>query len=1672
MKILYSFLFLIVIQTLSFGQSFNIYDVNSDNYPLIKAKFYVTDFDDTQIKSLLPEDFTIFENQIKRSVRKIECDDQPVFNKISTVLTIDVSGSMKKDGRLDWAKAAGKQWIEQMDSTKEETAITTFDDEALLYSDFKFAKQLLLNTLETIEIRNGTNYKNAFLDPYAGALDVARRARFKPVIIFLTDGVGLTDFNPKDIVARAKQLDAIIYAISIDISLPEEMRAVSEATGGQYFENIDSQEKLEEVYSTIRKVAINTSPCAISWYTEGCIVGRTADFNYLPLSLSKSVSYSAPGENFPEFEYITDAFKDFECSKPGDYIYKLKAKYGDISVNGISKVDGNNSCSDFTVSILNKATPFILEQDSILEIKINYNPTNSNYKFCQFKVEASSCFNTELYATGSCLDSPPTSVFLKVNRPNGGEVFKANTFEKVIWSGASKTSNLFVEYSLDSGRSWSFISNGSLSNSEDWNVPNVESDNCLIRVKQLSNNAGRKIYDVNIDSSNVLAISWNKRGNLFAIVTDTNSIKLYNSTTAIKANEVFIPTDKSRIIDVTFLPDGARLYISNQNGLYLFNLLNNQFEFIDSLSGKLEISKDEEVMSVTNSDSVVIFDMNSRKIVNTFYKSNPNSFITDASISNDSKQIAIAESADNAINSIRIYKKSTNWVVTTLQILEDNSLEFSYSNLDWSFDDKHIYSTSWVKTIQFLDLWDVQTNKKLIRKINPSNSKISDLSASPIENFLVQVDKGFQVIVWKTELVDNKLEFVEKYNFQSPVISNNTIEWSPDATRFAVGTSGSKTENLLAVYSVKSYPEVEDISDSVFSIIKIVFDVNAINLGFELLGQTKDTTFSDLLSYKYDYEFKIDSVTITGLDKSAFSLSNSPNLPTKANFNSQPDFNFNFTPYKVGDHNANLNIYSQYGLKTVKIFGKGIRPNLEVQNYNFGEVLVTKDSTISKNSIVNNGNTIISIKSIKIVGPSDRLFDLIDNSDNVITVLSNIQLLSNEKLTLKVRFSPLIPEIVNARIQVEYINELGIIDYKYIKLFGEGINPKLEVTENISFKSTKCTEISTEEITLFNKGNGRLTISKIILNSLNFKLLDTFPDDIVIEENDSLKFRVEFSPLDDGIIKDSILIFSNQIGSLTKTIYLNARKLTTSFIIEGNNRLLGVQNNTPINGSFKIINDGKTDLEWNAPYLSNDGKIEILSINPNPTIQGDTSIVEFKFNGGDKGEKFEYSFAPLPICSDSVKVEIEVKNTNPTLSTNFETIYTLVCEDTLIIKIPITNIGEEALIISNIRFENQDFSNFTTSKKNLKLLESESDTILVSFIANGNRIYESDFVIISNDSKSQQGKYSQRIIVKKEISSFNIIENNLDFIFIGLNNPGNQKFEIENTGTIPIRWKFLSLPNFSIVSVIPAIATPGEKSEVTLLYTGPNDISSNEMLFLTDSCGNLDSILLNVVASNTANATIVLGKEKRKIGEKFSYPITIKNATKLKDAGVTSITGELIFNHSLMIPTESNNTIVNQNRIVPFELLDLESGSLINIEMEALWGDDSCSVISISNLKANGNTTKIDLIQEIGEICISDLCYEGGVRLIDLSFELGAYVQISKNQVNTLEISLNLIENGATKISIIDMRGKIVKPIENQIYGSGYNSFTTDISGISDGIYFVRVETPSITITKKLIIIR
>ncbi len=71
--------------------------------------------------------------------------------------------------------------------------------------------------------------------------------------------------------------------------------------------------------------------------------------------------------------------------------------------------------------------------------------------------------------------------------PNGGESLTAGTTETISWSSTGSISNVSLEYSDDNGLAWDVITASTANNGQyDWTVPEVTSDECLVRVSDAS----------------------------------------------------------------------------------------------------------------------------------------------------------------------------------------------------------------------------------------------------------------------------------------------------------------------------------------------------------------------------------------------------------------------------------------------------------------------------------------------------------------------------------------------------------------------------------------------------------------------------------------------------------------------------------------------------------------------------------------------------------------------------------------------------------------------------------------------------------------------------------------------------------------------------------------------------------------------------------------------------------------------------------------------------------------------------------------------------------------------------------------------------------------------------------------------------------------------------------
>ncbi|MCF6270715.1 MAG: T9SS type A sorting domain-containing protein [Melioribacteraceae bacterium] len=124
-----------------------------------------------------------------------------------------------------------------------------------------------------------------------------------------------------------------------------------------------------------------------------------------------------------------------------------------------------------------------------------------------------------------------------VTSPNGGETWISGTSQNITWV-SEYVDNVKMEYSINSGTDWITIENSiSVSSSPyTWIVPEIESENCLVRISDASNNL---IYDLS-DSEFTIVLT------PFVTITYPNGNEIFDV-----GDEVNITWDSRNIEHIT-----------------------------------------------------------------------------------------------------------------------------------------------------------------------------------------------------------------------------------------------------------------------------------------------------------------------------------------------------------------------------------------------------------------------------------------------------------------------------------------------------------------------------------------------------------------------------------------------------------------------------------------------------------------------------------------------------------------------------------------------------------------------------------------------------------------------------------------------------------------------------------------------------------------------------------------------------------------------------------------------------------------------------------------------------------------------------------------------------------------------------------------------------------------
>ncbi|MCX7879676.1 MAG: choice-of-anchor D domain-containing protein [Ignavibacteria bacterium] len=412
-------LFFILLVFCAKSQKLEVFEIFPENYPTIMVEFKVFDNEGKEVRTFTSSDFQVLENTITRAIQGVGCP--PIGQtKFSLILTIDISYSMAEPStipgktKMDVVRQAARNAIKSLpaDSNRWEAAITLFDYENVLVRNFTNSKWWLNKGLDTFLLapRAGTDYNAGLLyDVYGneGAVLVARRAKYKPVVIFLTDGEHNGRQNPppsrtsvwvSQILDSARKYNVTIYAITLGFPVPPELSAICGGTPhGEAFKSVPSEEELNNLYSSIL-TTIGTlgppAPCRLRFISD--CSGGLGNIVYKPSNLADSFSYKVPSRFLPAIHsndktiYVLNR----PYNQPFEKTINIVAKNNFVNVNspGVTSQFNNVEVTDWGGT----PPPFKLEKDSSRTIKIKFTPHNDSlYHTDKFNLTTSACDGNE-----------------------------------------------------------------------------------------------------------------------------------------------------------------------------------------------------------------------------------------------------------------------------------------------------------------------------------------------------------------------------------------------------------------------------------------------------------------------------------------------------------------------------------------------------------------------------------------------------------------------------------------------------------------------------------------------------------------------------------------------------------------------------------------------------------------------------------------------------------------------------------------------------------------------------------------------------------------------------------------------------------------------------------------------------------------------------------------------------------------------------------------------------------------------------------------------------------------------------------------------------------------------------------------------------------------------------
>lgn len=1145
---------------LAIAQKVNIFRIDKDKFPIISADIFLSDKSGKLIKGLNPDDISVFENGKKRKILSFDCpnDTEPIA--ISSVLTFDISGSMNSGApNIELVKAAGRVWINSMPLGKSECGITVFNQYSFISQDFTTDRDLLLNTIDNLIPRGGTDYNEAFLNELTGNISLAKKGKAKRVIVFLTDGVSNTVTKETEIIQKAKENNITIFSIAVGMKIPESLKNISQSTGGIWFEKVANPTEIEAIYLKLLEKSQGGRPCELKWESEiDCDSLRNVEISLINQNISAFSSYNL-GFNYIPILEINPQWYSFGVVQPSEKVYKdfqIKALNQKVE---ITKIEIPNP--EFKLETqLN--FPILLNKSESINIRVSFQPIDTLFKYSKIVISSNSCNDNLIYINGGA-KKDDEKYELEVVFPNGGERIKAGSKINIKWSGVPPYQPVDLFYSINNGFDWEEIGSNLTGNEYLWQVPDTISEECLVRVNIASD----------VDES-IKLVGHNDRINTIEWGNDYNTII---SGGIDKKIAIFNINQKKKIADLT-----------GHNG------------GINSVS----INKNNLAATASDDGTIKIWDLNNQTLTKTLYGHanvvsiakwiNSNNLLFSGSYDGDLRiwNVNLSQSGkplDNHSGSIfsgdhspdGLFvvsggedKKLIFWDVKSNNYITEISVVYDSINaIDWNKKGNLIacgFSNGLVS------IYDANT-KEVIKSFNAHQKKIKSLEFSPDSKYLATCSEDRTIKIWDTQ------KYVIIKELKGHNGSVNCLRWRNDGLKIA---SCSDDSTII----IWDFLAISDISDSHWAITKSDISSFDIDIGEEFVGFYKDSVVNNMIFNNGNRDGEIKNIYLSGLNSDEFEIV-SPIPPFIINQNAGQSVEIRFKPKTTGAKVSDIIIETETRTIKQKISAFALNPEIELMSgvVDFGAVTLGDKKQKIEALLKNKSSKAIEIISAEIIGPDREQFKIISGSERY-------SLKAGESRELTLEFTP--KKVGKTSTEIEF--RIDKINKTFSSLlYGEGLGKELKITVEVKDVSANSGEIV--QIPLYLIGGrdlSKLGISSvhttIRLNPTILLPLEPLPIGIIKENQRNVEINIPVTDTDTNV---TFLNFLAAWGNAEETDIIPVNTYTF-----GHNL-----NVTEISGKFKLKDicfsgGARLYLDTSWFYLS--------EITPNPV----TEFINFTYN--------------------------------------------------------------------------------------------------------------------------------------------------------------------------------------------------------------------------------------------------------------------------------------------------------------------------------------------------------------------------------------------------------------------------------------------------------------------------